>query len=66
MSTPATAATTANTAAVPKAAAAEVRPVRSAWLARIQAPIQGRKVPAIHQMGWYHQLLPPICRQRLV
>ena len=45
------AASTAKATAVPNAAGAETRPFRSSWLARIQAPIQGRKVPTIHQTG---------------
>src|SRR5215208_5166989 len=54
-----TAVSSANPNATTNPPAGEVVPRLADWLARIHAPIQGRKVPTIHQTGLYHQLLPP-------
>ena len=51
MSTAMTAQIAVQASAVPIAAMGETAPPLASWLAKIQAPIHGRKVPTIHQTG---------------
>src|SRR6478672_4329811 len=54
-----TASATLHTTTRPNAPTGETPAPLVDWFARIQAPIHERKVPTIHQTGWYHQLAPP-------